>query len=148
MKNEIEVIDGVKGEWRTVTKPSEVKVGQRVRYDNDRIGYSGLKRYALIDGNILASSPSKKIDFKCWNNLFDGTMGYIQAFFPLPVKRKVAKVEIKWIEYDHPSGKFKWEVIHAKWSCRSRQFYTSRKSALRGARRFCKAIGYECEIVK
>lgn len=28
------------------------------------------------------------------------------------------------------------------------QQYGSRKSAIRGARRFCKAIGYECEIVK
>ena len=30
MGNKIEVVDGVRGEWRSVTKAEEVKVGQRV----------------------------------------------------------------------------------------------------------------------
>lgn len=68
-------------------------------------------------------------------------------------KRKVAKVTVG-NNYDL-YGK---EIFHFIVKMDGRQFminckfggrgYSSRKNAIRGARRFCKAIGYECEIVK
>jgi hypothetical protein len=140
MKNEIEVIDGVKGEWRTVTKPSEVKVGQRVRYlfGGTPCGYKEVRTIHDRDGRI----GSEIID-----GLFidTGMTTNIQAFFPLPVRksRKVAKVRIRtW----KSCGKA-WFETTVMIPITSRE-YANRKNAIRGAKRFCKAIGYECEIVK
>jgi hypothetical protein len=138
MNNEIETIDGVKGEWRTVTKPEEVTVGQRVRYFSDRlkIGYTGCPVFAY--DNCERFAVSKK-----W--LFKNTWTNIQAFFPLPVKpikRKVAKVFLN----GHTTT-FCNEIIINNVNYYSKK-YSSEKSAIRGAKRFCAAIGYECEIVK
>lgn len=70
-----------------------------------------------------------------------------------PAKRKVAKITVgnDWDIY----GK---EIYHFIVKLGVRKFmvnckfggngYSSRKSAIRGARRFCNSIGYECEIVK
>jgi hypothetical protein len=146
MNNEQETIDGVKGEWRTVTKPSEVTVGQRVRYE-DRVfhSYSGY-------GNIrLISKKNKDKTCSTWDGVkpnsgtdylfYKGHWTNIQAFFPLPAKRKVAKVKI------YPSSKYFFETKVAGLQVVS-EYYSKRSHAIRGARRFCKAIGYECEIVK
>jgi len=72
-------------------------------------------------------------------NLFSWSL--VQAFFPLPVKRKVAKVlietnNIKW-----------WFIVKVTTELESGTF-TTEKSALRGAQRLCKAIGYEMEVEK
>ena len=102
MKNEIEVIDGVKGEWRTVTKASEVTVGQRVRYGIDSIDW-GHEKGELGHGHRFAKvckdktiSTVNEFGESMADNIFDKIFNIIQAFFPLPVrsKRKVAKVEV------------------------------------------------------
>lgn len=143
MKNEIEVIDGVKGKWRTVTKPSQVTVGQRVRYtdkdDGHKSGYTYPARVVQIDLDYN-SEYGLWGRRKCWKD--------IQAFFPLatPSKRKVAKVTIRAGE-GNLSGLNWFNVTIQNQSLASKPYIT-RSHAIRGARRFCKAIGYECEIVK
>jgi hypothetical protein len=140
MKNEIEVIDGVAGEWRTVTKPSEVKVGQRVRFE----GLSMKFGYEKDEKEVVLEINNNYVQISGEPDLFGGYWRNIQAFFPLPVRksRKVAKVRID------DTG------LHYWWSCKistrieSENAYSKRSHAIRGARRFCKAIGYECEIVK
>lgn len=137
MNNEIEVIDRVKGEWRTVTKASEVKNGQRVRYiaqHGTKYGFSGCPSY---DKDRFAGS--QKVIFKL-------NFSLVQAFFPLPVrsKRKVAKVYI--IRITLKSYFLRIEI--GDFSTIRPKYYSTRKHAIRGARRFCKAIGYECEIQK
>jgi hypothetical protein len=84
--NNIETIDGIKGEWLTVTKASEVTVGQRVRYEREsRFGY---KIPHVITG-IKNNEAGTKGDG--WDrNIFNGYWTKIEAFFPLPAKRKVA----------------------------------------------------------
>jgi hypothetical protein len=132
MKNEIEVINGIKGEWRTVTRPEECYSGQPVRYEDkkEKYGYDGKEGFIH-------------------KNLFSGCFKNIQAFFPLPVnpaKRKVANVCV-FVGRGFCSNK-KWTVSITITSTPFECDYSSRKSAIRGAKRFCKAIGYECEIVK
>ena len=181
MSNNIETIDGIKGEWRTVTKASEVTVGQRVRYTvhGCKIGYSSCKTHyahrfydkntlSWEDENIqaffpLAVKPKRKIQDeednctkkKC--RFFDKSMSQncaraINSTNDIPyasickdrtAKRKVAKVTI--------SQKYASSLIQICGLINGVKFYnhySSRKSALRGARRFCKAISYECEIIK
>jgi hypothetical protein len=60
-------------------------------------------------------------------------------------KRKVAKCAIV-----HYSDRMYYFAIRKfiYTDCLTSKFYTTQKSALRGARRFCKAIGYEMEVVK
>jgi len=143
-QSNIETIDGIKGEWRTVTKASEVTVGQRVRmeYKGKKLGFTGLPDF-----------PDDSCERYAVNREFLFNNGYenIQAFFPLPVKqnRKVAKVASVSV---HCSGKFYFQIEDVEGKvylyARSKCIYASRKSALRGAQRFCKAIGYEMEVVK
>jgi hypothetical protein len=137
MKNEIEVIDGVKGEWRTVTKPSKVKVGQRVRYED-------CKNREAYGYDMPAFTVNYDITNDKHFSLFKGYWKNIQAFFPLAdkQKRKVAKVRI--FNYSDGMAWFETRITVRVISAH----YSSRKSALRGARRFCEAIGYECEIQK
>jgi len=140
MTNEKETIDRVKGEWRTVTKASEGKDGQRVRYDGNhcRFGYSDSLKHRRI--RIVGKGLQlKELLYTCWD-------GEVQAFFPLPVRksRKVAKVRIY---QNERSGFYSFETWINNVMCEKR-LYSARSHAIRGARRFCKAIGYECEIVK
>ena len=125
MKNEIEVIDGIRGEWRTVTLPEEVTVGQRVMYGRNQ-------------GKAEYEEPLISVDiFNYWK--------YVQAFFPLPLKpaeRKVAKVRIISVDDDH------WFCIDVFNASIVGYVVKSRKSAIRGAKRFCEAIGYEMELQK
>lgn len=72
---------------------------------------------------------------------FGGSIVYRYA---RPAKRKVAKCEIGKLR--RLGGYyFCTDIRHV--DCASRD-YASRKSAIRGARRFCAAIGFKCEIVK
>ena len=146
MGNKIEVVDGVKGEWRSVTKAKEVKVGQRVRYE-----CFGKRGYVADDPRLVRSTDG--YDVETWDgvgplssctNLFDVAF-HVQAFFPIAEKnpRKVAKVYVaysldrwRWV-----FESFKFVEIHS--FCN----YPTRAHAIRGARRFCKTIGFECEIV-
>jgi len=68
--NNRETIEGVEGEWRTVTKADEVTVGQRVRFKN------------LIQDVWHYETLAYTTKRLMWN--------YVQAFFPIakPVKRK------------------------------------------------------------
>ena len=134
---DIETIDGIKGEWRTVTKASEVTIGQRVRYkfrNDDEKSFDAIHDYDSDTTNIHS----------VFNTLFRSN---VQAFFPLPVKpakRKVAKVRI--VEVAKFMFVYVTKITGAR--CNKSKSVRSRKSALRGARRFCNAIGYECEVVK
>jgi hypothetical protein len=73
--------------------------------------------------------------------------GDIERFFPLAVKpakkRKVAKVRIHKSSLYH---KWFWHInrLHVM----NQADYSSEASALRGAKRFCHAIGYEMEALK
>ena len=147
--NQRETIDGIKGEWRTVTKSEQVDDGQRIRYFliNWHRGFSNQgekekNRFAVK--TAYGVEPSSMKGFK--KDMFkDRDFKDIQAFFPLPdkPKRKVTKVTI--------SQKYASSLIQICGLINGVKFYnhySSRKSALRGARRFCKAISYECEIIK
>ena len=142
MGNKIEVVDGVRGEWRSVTKAEEVKVGQRVRYYGDEIGFEGKKRFVMkIDANKMVDvwdgdviQAEDIFDFSLW----DGT---IQAFFPKP--RKVAKVHVVYFRDGWQWAFVSFQLVEIHSFCT----YTTRAHAIRGARRFCKTIGFECEIV-
>jgi hypothetical protein len=131
--NQRETIDGITGEWRTVTKPSELSERQPIRYEIGcvKFGYD---------------SPSCAERCKMCRTISifgDGQRKNIQAFFPLADKRKVAKVEI------HTKlGLFEWHIYDLEEAdVRSNDFVETKDEALRGARRFCKAIGYEMEVV-
>jgi hypothetical protein len=141
MKNEIEVIDGIKGEWRTVTRPEDVTVGQRVRYGINELEWGICdKRMISIrpSGEVISTNKEGELSSE---NIFDGFWKNIQAFFPLAdkPKRKVAKVRIE-------EENYYWIEIQGM-NLRS-HYYVRRSNAIRGAKRFCAAIGYECEIVK
>lgn len=88
--NNIETIDGITGEWRTVTKASEVMVGQRVRYES---GYKS--RFGYKIPHFITGIKNNKVGTKGdgWDrNIFNGYWTTVQAFFPLADKpmRKVA----------------------------------------------------------
>jgi len=135
--NEQETIDGIKGEWRTVARPEEVTVGQRVRYDGCG-AKKGDKRTIrqIAHGAVITETGFSTIT--SWRKF--------EAFFPLtvkPAKRKVAKITIEW-----SNGGLLYKTTIGRAYCYSPIRYATEKSAIRGARRFCAAIGYECEIVK
>jgi hypothetical protein len=135
-QSNIETIDGIKGEWRTVTKASEVEVGQRVRYaeESSKFGFSDCKIETDRERFVGESKSVMALDFKT-----------VQAFFPLADKqeRKVAKVRI------FNNSKFFWyEIRKFNGADVLGDNRKSKASALRGARRFCNAIGYEMEVVK
>jgi hypothetical protein len=144
MKCKTEIVDGIKGEWRTVTKAEEVKVGQRVRYNGCEIGCYGEKRLIrkFEKGRVVTFDGEDADSGSC--NVF--RYPTVQAFFPIAKrqKRKVAKIDVFCC-----FNRWKWQFILPKTStvesCRD---YSTRTSAIRGARRFCKTIGFECEIVK
>lgn len=153
MKCKIEIVDGIKGEWRTVTKTEEVKVGQRVRYNGCEIGCYGEKRLIrkFEKGRVVTFDGEDADSGSC--NVF--RYPTVQAFFPIAKrqKRKVAKVVIGY-DFDHYSNK----VYHLIVSIGQKQFmvkpqfggrgYSTHSHAVCGARRFCKTIGFECEIIK
>ena len=134
--NNIETIEGVEGEWRTVTKAEQVTVGQRVRYifrNDDEESFDVIHDYDSDHTNIDS----------IFNTLFRSE---VQAFFPIakPAKpRKVVKVDI--INLEGCESYYFVTYINEVYCGKT---YLSRKSALRGAKRFCKAIGYESEVVK
>ncbi len=68
---------------------------------------------------------------------------FVYQYALLTAKRKVARCRV-WFSY---ANEFCFSTEINGVSCR-RDNYGCRKSAIRGARRFCAAVGYECEIVK
>ena len=137
--NNRETIEGVVGEWRTVTKAGEVEVGQRVRYifrNDDEESFDVIHDYDSDHTNIDS----------VFNTLFRSE---VQAFFPItkPVKRKVAKVLLDGFMDADGEIVCKVDMIVYR-HVLSLGVYSSSKSALRGAKRFCKAIGYEMEVAK
>ena len=177
--NQRETIEGITGEWRTVTKASEVTVGQRVRYEAP----NG-KKFGYSDCEVKSDRERFVGDNKTVMSL---EWGEVQAFFPLPAKPKrnecisckettrvirdnglccvcdakkwTEENIVKTVKADKQKRKVAKVVIREcmgeEWqsACRINGFdcyrhYGSYESALRGARRFCKAIGYECEVVK
>ena len=147
MGSKIEVVDGIKGEWRSVTKAEDVKVGQRVRYYGDEIGFEGKKRFVMkIDANKMVDvwdgdviQAEDIFDFLLWK-------GTIQAFFPVAEKnpRKEAKVDVGYYRNGWRWAFVSFELVEIHTTCN----YSTRAHAIRGARRLCKSIVYECEIVK
>jgi hypothetical protein len=127
----IETIDGITGEWRTVTSNKGCKIGQPVRWIflEKKYGYGEQQLYFTND----------RLNYLYFEK------GQVQAFFPLPVKqkRKVAKVEIK-----YTVGGYFYHVKFGRYHYYYDGVITTHKSALRGAQRFCKAIGWEMEVVK
>jgi hypothetical protein len=146
--NNIEIIDGVKGEWRTVTCGCQVSIGQYIRREgvNTFYGASDYNRQKVDSKRGRYICLVNKDGAPDSSDIFDGTWKKVQAFFPLADKhkRKVAKVTLHGVTQVLVTIRFtvcKEKLIH-------RMLRNSRKSALRGARRFCKAIGYEMEVVK
>ena len=86
--NNRETIEGVEGEWRTVTKADDVTVGQRVICDD--IGKVFPKVITSIKGNIvlITNGGETTLDF---GHLFDGIYENIQAFFPIAKPAKPRK---------------------------------------------------------
>lgn len=141
------------GVWKPVTNPYEVKEGQRVRYDGDAVGFSREYRFAHFeDGDCQALDSGGKLRE---SKLF--RWGDVHAFFPLKDnvaktpkkviqkskgKPKVAKVRI------NGNSQFNWFVIRFANCEVLGDGVKTRQSAIRGAKRFCETIGYECEIVK
>jgi hypothetical protein len=93
MKSNIETIDGVKGEWRTVTKPEEVTVGQWWRglySEPNKVPHNvGHSNDFLVGMRVrVVESPASIFSNPWYSN--------IQAFFPLPVKpERTCKSESK-----------------------------------------------------
>ena len=84
--NKIEVVDGIRGKWRTVKKPTGITDGQPIRYDTDhcRFGYAD----SLVEGGSVRKAVEKEKA-----GYFIGWEGVTQAFFPLPVKTEKKKVK-------------------------------------------------------
>jgi len=99
-------------------------------------------RFIKSKKNLCSVSNNKELQKRCCTKLFDGFFDTIQAFFPFADKRKVAKVTI---EQGYSGFWFNASLLNGNFSS---SVYTSDKSTLRGARIFCRAIGYEMEVVK
>lgn len=141
MNNNIEVIDGVTGEWRPINREEGLSVGQMVRYCNSgtiecSFGYEDDRRFYQSKNGI--DTFVDKDGFSCSQHNF-GYWNIIEAFFP----NKVAKVVIS---SDHVLYWFTMTIGRMS-PIKSVQF-SSRKSTIRSAQRLCELIGYECEIVK
>lgn len=141
----IEIVDGVRGEWRNVTKASNLKDGMPLRYEGScrRFGYN--ERQTLRKNRYGKIETLDKLGNVVDDDLFAGFWKNIQAFVPLPVKRKVANVEIYEEEYGFTAC-----ISLAGWyfDLNRDGFYSKRAHAIRGAKRFCRAIGYEFELIK
>lgn len=94
--------------------------------------FSNTKGRSVRVGQLLSNNESSSIE-SCTS----------ESNIP---NRKVAKVEImfpknSWCRYIYRA------LIGKHYVC-SDDTYSSRRTAIRGAKRFCDNIGYECEIVK
>jgi hypothetical protein len=149
MNKDIEVIDKVIGYWKTVTKPSQVKVGQYIKL----FGKSGnvyseqrgtrLKLLSREDGGVSSCGSRHLFDSGTWKD--------IQAFFPtgkvkkVKVEDKRKSVKIRIVE-DIEGCRFSFHTILGVRI--SGYWYLSRRGAISDARKFCKAIGFKMELLK
>lgn len=127
------------GSWVKVTKPSEVKVGDRVRYIYKDLRFGFVDEYR----EIVRVSPTVDSD-RCEDIFEEGVFDSIEVFRPAkPTKRKAARCNV----YRYCEGVYRVQIWVASWNFELHD-YGTRRDALRGARRFCKKIGYECEIME
>ena len=149
--NQRRVGEDWRGEWITVTDASQVKVGDRVGYRSRDLtfGYGKNSTIGEIgDGDGVQSVTSKTpgdASAEHTLSLFGGLWDEVQLFRPVAAERqKVAKCEI-----DEVAGKWGWFAKTGICDCFSMPTeYTRRRDAIRGAKRFCASIGYECEIAR
>jgi len=133
MKNQKETIHGVTGTWKTITKTTDVIDGQLVRYDfGAKSGYNGDLRW----------SPTWKQED------IDICKGKIQAFYPKGMKKPQEPKEPKTVaEFEiYKSGFSPSHDVVARTTINGfncEKWYETIRSAVRGSKRFCKAIGYE-----
>jgi len=166
-----ETINDVKGEWKDVTKQKEVFVGQRVRYTTlagEQFGYKdsyGSENRFMDEGgrstgySLLFEDGKKRKQFTS-----------VQAFYPLSKKAEKKVVIGTWERMHTENRKVAKVTVGSDWDAYGKQIfhfivkvnrwhfivtpkfggahYSSRKSAIRGAKRFCKTIGHEFELVK
>ena len=143
-----ETLEGVNGQWLTITKSEQAITGQRVRYSGTVTQFGYTEKEIIIvkeDGTVDVYQGDERVD----SNLFSDFWKNIQVFCPLlPVERKKAKKVAKINIHNNVMKKYWFETRIGAVSCIHRNYYTSHKSAIRGAQRFCKTIGYEYEIAK
>ena len=120
---------------------SKCKIGDKVQLRNGKVA-----NIVFVDKRYIAHNGREKEKWLC--NIHDGesSFGSDPKFSIVKVltrhnDRKVAKC-IVWEDCQ----RWGWHCYSLRAS--SSEAYTTRKNAIRGARRFCKRIGYECEIVK
>ena len=132
------------GKWMTVTDASQVKVGDRVGYRSRDLTFGYGKTSTIGDGfQLVTSKTSSDASTEHTLSLFGGLWDEVQLFRPVRAeRRRVVKCEI-----DETAGKWGWFAKIGICDCFSVPTeYTRRRDAVRGAKRFCASIGYECEI--
>ena len=133
------------GKWKTVTDASQVKVGDRVRYQSKDLTFDYGKTSTIGDGfQSVTSKTFSDASAEHTLSLFGGLWDEVQLFRHVTTteRRRVAKCEI-----DEVAGKWGWFAKIGICDCFSMPTeYTRRRDAIRGAKRFCASIGYECEI--
>jgi hypothetical protein len=104
------------------------------------------------------------------DNPFDGYWKTVKAFFPVEPKAEKKVVIGTWERMHTGKRKTAKVTVGSDWDAYGKQIfhfivkmnrwhfivtpkfggahYSSRKSAIRGAKRFCKTIGFEMELVK
>ena len=146
-QREVGVMDR-QGKWKTVTDASQVKVGDRVGYRSRDLafGYGKASTIGEIGDSFrsVTSKTSSDASTEHSLSLFSGVWDEVQLFRHVTTteRRRVAKCEI-----DEVAGKWGWFAKIGICDCFSMPTeYTRRRDAIRGAKRFCASIGYECEI--
>ena len=145
-QREVGVMDR-QGKWKTVTDASQVKVGDRVGYRSRDLafGYGKASTIGEIGDSFrsVTSKTSSDASTEHSLSLFSGVWDEVQLFRPVAAERqKVAKCGV-----DKTAGKWWWFAKAGICDCFSMPTeYTRRRDAIRGAKRFCASIGYECEI--
>ena len=135
------------GKWEAVTDASQVKVGDRVRYQSKDLTFDYGKTSTIGDGfQSVTSKTFSDASAEHTLSLFGGLWDEVQLFRHVTTteRRRVAKCEI-----DEVAGKWGWFAKTGICDCFSIPTeYTRRRDAVRGAKRFCASIGYECEIAR
>jgi hypothetical protein len=159
----------LEGEWVPVTNSSQLSIGDRVRYrmkrgdswcGSDMTGIYGdeLGRRTvsnIINGIVIVSyDNARTADF----DLFGGTLLWRQIEKWVPKTQKTTKpptidckqkktLEIEVYNARHTQWCWRCEKICGISCYTVSRLYYSRSTAIRGAKRFCKALGFECKII-
>ena len=146
VNNQKEVGMDRQGKWEAVTDASQVKVGDRDRYQSKDLTFDYGKTSTIGDGfQSVTSKTFSDASTEHSLSLFSGLWDEVQLFRPVVAERqKVAKCGV-----DKTAGKWWWFAKTGICDCFSMPTeYTRRRDAIRGAKRFCASIGYECEIAR